>query len=81
MHQNLMDKSNHHQSIIAKYEENMAHVQGELTQTKAKLVELQKEKENQDKALPNFSKSLSSGSGEEKWVCEFVYKNTKLKQF
>jgi len=65
MHQNLVDKSSHHQTIISKYEETMTRIQGELTQTKAKLVQLQKEKEKDDKGLPHSTKSLSGEPGEQ----------------
>lgn len=76
MHQNLVDKSNHHQCITTQYEENMARIQGELMQTKAQLLALQKEKDcvNQGNALSRSSKSLSSGSAEENWVGEAIKK-------
>ena len=70
MHQKLVDKSTHHQAIISKYEETMTRIQGELTQTKAELVQIQKEKERYDKGLPQSTNSLSSEPGEQQLVSE-----------
>ena len=70
MHQNLVDKSSHHRTIISKYEENMSRIQSELTQTKAKLVQLQMEKKNEKQELSQSTKLLFSQPGEEKLVSE-----------
>ena len=69
MHQNLLDKSNHHQCIVDGYEKSMAQIQEELTQTKAKLVELEKDREKTAN-LSQLTISCSGETGEQKWVSE-----------
>ena len=44
--QNLIDSSSHHKCVVGRYEKSIAQIQEELTQTKAKLVRVEKDRES-----------------------------------
>jgi len=44
MHQSLINSSNHHKCVVDRYEKSITQIQEELTQTKAKLIRVEKDR-------------------------------------
>ena len=71
MHQNLVDTNSHHECVVSRYEKNIRDIQEELVQTKAKLLNMQKEKvENEKEKRDVVSSALSNSKVDIQFVIE-----------